>query len=409
MLISAYACEPGKGSEQGVGWNWVIQLAALGELTVITRANNRKAIESELPAHLRDRIQFEFYDLPPWLARFKRKEKGLYLYYLLWQWGAYIRARELVRQTRFSYAIHLTFGSVWMPTFLHRLRIPFIWGPVGGGEAVPLQLIRTLPFRSRFVQWLRYALIATTSINPLVTRPARAARAVLVRTGDTACVIPARYAKRTKVVLETAVSEDLLARVISTTAIPSDGSMRIVYTGRLIDLKNVSMAITAVAKAKAAGVQLQFVVVGDGPSRVYLEQQAAALGLTGQVSFRGSVNHSEVLAELRQSDVYVFPSLKEGGVWSLMEAMSAGLAIVCLKTSGMAIITDDSSAVRVEPTSAEAVIDGFAQALVRFARAPEFRRAMGENARKRIEQHFRWEHKARFMEELFDELERSSG
>ena len=196
LLLSAYGCEPGKGSEQGVGWNWTLQLARSAELVVLTRSNNQDAIEAALPQGLRERVRFAYYDLPPSLARFKRKEKGLYFYYLVWQWGAYRRARELVRQTCFDYAIALTFGSIWMPTFMHRLPVPFIWGPVGGGEAVPFSLISTLPLRARVPQLLRYLLMATVHRNPLVMGPIRRAKMVLTRTADTARLIPPPHACR---------------------------------------------------------------------------------------------------------------------------------------------------------------------------------------------------------------------
>ena len=45
ILVSAYAWEPLKGSEQGVGWNWVLQMAKDHKVHVITRANNQKVIE----------------------------------------------------------------------------------------------------------------------------------------------------------------------------------------------------------------------------------------------------------------------------------------------------------------------------------------------------------------------------
>ena len=48
VLISAYACEPGKGSEPGVGWNWVKQISRFYETFVITRSNNKEAIEKEM-------------------------------------------------------------------------------------------------------------------------------------------------------------------------------------------------------------------------------------------------------------------------------------------------------------------------------------------------------------------------
>ena len=48
--MSAYACEPGKGSEPGVGWNWALQAAQFHEVWVVTRANNRAAIRENSAA-----------------------------------------------------------------------------------------------------------------------------------------------------------------------------------------------------------------------------------------------------------------------------------------------------------------------------------------------------------------------
>jgi len=67
VLMSAYACEPNKGSEPGIGWNWVLETARLGhEVWVLTRANNRANIETEL-AKLPPikNLKFLYYDLPP--------------------------------------------------------------------------------------------------------------------------------------------------------------------------------------------------------------------------------------------------------------------------------------------------------------------------------------------------------
>ena len=44
VLLSAYACEPGQGSEPEVGWQWALNLAKFHEVTVITRANNREGL-----------------------------------------------------------------------------------------------------------------------------------------------------------------------------------------------------------------------------------------------------------------------------------------------------------------------------------------------------------------------------
>jgi glycosyltransferase involved in cell wall biosynthesis len=404
FLVCAYGCEPGKGSEQGVGWHWSLELAKLGNVVVLTRANNEPAIRAALENHVGPHPQFEFYDLPPVLRRWKRKEKGLYFYYLLWQWGAYRRARELHRAGRFHYVVQLTFGSIWMPTFMHRLDARFIWGPIGGGEAVPLKMICALPPRGRLVQYARHLLMRTAPVNPFLRRVSARASAVLARTEDTARIFPAAHRGKVHVVLETAIA---VPKGASGEKKVHDGPLRVIYTGRLVPFKNVAAGIRAIALATQRGADLHFSIVGDGPSRDSLEALTSRLGIADRVTFRGTVSSNQVFEELKHSDVYLFPSLREGGVWSLMEAMAMGLPPICVRTSGMEIITDSASAIRIEPVSQERLVEEFATALLELQRSTERRIKLGENARRRMDEHFRWEHKGEFMARLCQRLEQA--
>lgn len=72
ILISAYACEPDKGSEPEIGWQWVKHLSQLCELTVITRANNRDAIETDLDGICCPNLKFEYIDLSSACRSFKK-------------------------------------------------------------------------------------------------------------------------------------------------------------------------------------------------------------------------------------------------------------------------------------------------------------------------------------------------
>lgn len=406
ILVSAYGCEPGKGSEQGVGWHWVLEMAHLANLVVFTRSNNRAAIEAALPADLASRISFVYYDLPARVRRLKRKERGLYFYYCLWQWGVYRCARRLVTQRRVDYVMHLTFGSIWMPTFMHRLPIPFIWGPVGGCEAVPWPLIRTLPVKGRVIEYLRYFLMATLGLNPLVTGIFRRSRVILTRTNDTARAIPARYADKVKTVLETGVADEWLGRPVDRAGSAPGAAIKVIYTGRLVALKNVAMAIKGLAIARQRGTNIELTIVGDGPLKPDLVDLAAQLGVSDHVRFAGLLAQSAVLDSLGGSDIYLFPSLKEGGVWSLIEAMALSLPVVCVNSSGMAVITDDESAVRVEPGDPHEMTVSFADALVSLASSAEKRQALGARGRQRIDCHFRWQHKRDFMAGLLAGLEK---
>ena len=85
VLLSAYACEPDKGSEPAVGWNWVRQVSRFHEVWVITRANNRKPIEKALAKNPLPNAHFIYFDLPHWARFWKRGQRGAHLYYYLWQ------------------------------------------------------------------------------------------------------------------------------------------------------------------------------------------------------------------------------------------------------------------------------------------------------------------------------------
>lgn len=77
VLILAYACEPHKGSEPGIGWSWVMELAKRPEIEVfvLTRANNRSVIDNELleMSSMQPNIQFFYYDLPFWVLKIKKR------------------------------------------------------------------------------------------------------------------------------------------------------------------------------------------------------------------------------------------------------------------------------------------------------------------------------------------------
>ena len=152
VLLSAYACEPGKGSEPGVGWNWVRQIARFAEVWVITRANNRPVIEQALEREPLPNVHWVYFDLPRWARFWKKGQHGVHLYYYLWQIGIYFLAKRLHREVGFDLVHHVTFVNYWMPSFLSLLPPPFVWGPVGGGESAPKAFYRTFSWRGRLYE-----------------------------------------------------------------------------------------------------------------------------------------------------------------------------------------------------------------------------------------------------------------
>ncbi|HEX7147470.1 MAG TPA: glycosyltransferase family 1 protein, partial [Actinomycetota bacterium] len=156
ILAFAYACEPGRGSEPGAGWSWARMLAGLGETWVVTRANNREAIEAGLEGLPEaDRLHFVYVDLPERARRWKKGRRGIHLYYLLWQAAALRAAREAHRRERFDLVWHLTLANVWFGSVAPLVGPPVVYGPVGGGARVPWRLLPTLGPRGMAIEAVR--------------------------------------------------------------------------------------------------------------------------------------------------------------------------------------------------------------------------------------------------------------
>jgi hypothetical protein len=133
VLLIAYACEPERGSEPGVGWNLAIELANRHELWVLTRANNREVIEAASRDGLPE-IHWVYHDLPSWARWWKRGHRGVQLYYYLWQRSARRLVREIAVREGVELVHHVTFVKYWAPSAGPVAGKPFVWGPVGGGE-----------------------------------------------------------------------------------------------------------------------------------------------------------------------------------------------------------------------------------------------------------------------------------
>src|SRR5438105_11885057 len=158
ILVYAYACEPGLGSEPGAGWAWARMLANIGETWVLTRSNNRGPIERELErVPERDRLHFEYVDLAAWSRGWKRGQRGIRLYYLLWQVAALRRARRLHRSLQFDLVWHVTLTTAWLGSTAPLVGPPFAYGPVAGGATVPWRLVPGLGLRGIAYEAVRSA------------------------------------------------------------------------------------------------------------------------------------------------------------------------------------------------------------------------------------------------------------
>lgn len=371
LLVSAYACEPGKGSEPAVGWNLVQALVRRGyQVHVITRSSNREAIESD-PAARHSALTFHYYDLSSRARAWKRRRGGIYLYYLLWQWGAYRLAARLHAVERFDHVHHVTFASYRQPSFMGRLGIPFIFGPVGGGETMPAALRRSLPLRNRTAEWIRNLGNALIGFDPLMRSTFARAQIIACTTAETMARIPARF--RTKCVVQPAIGIDESDIHASWDEEPP--APRFLFVGRLLYWKGLHLAIRAMAQVRDSLPDARLKIIGTGEDRAWLESEARESGVRDLLEWVPSKPHAEIAGEYRKSHALVFPSLHDSGGMVVLEALASGLPVVCLDLGGPGTIaTQDCAVIIAARRSGEAaIVDALAQAMIRLATDAGFR------------------------------------
>ena len=101
--------------------------------------------------------------------------------------------------------------------------------------------------------------------------------------------------------------------------------------GRLVGVKNYPLLLQAAARLPA-GLRWRLQLVGEGPERLALQEEARRLGLGERVSFLG--HRDDVPELLRQFDIFVLPSISEGMSNTLLEAMAAGVTVIASDVGG---------------------------------------------------------------------------
>lgn len=309
-------------------------------------------------------------------------------------------ARRLVAEERIDVVHQPMPVSPREPSMMFGLGAPVVIGPMNGGMDYPPGFGRQGGRAERIVVSAGRAL--STLINILMPGKRQAAL-LLVANQRTREALPAGVCREVEQLVENGVDLALWrpsdgASVVAPS--PPAAPTRFIYIGRLVDWKGVDLLLRAFAQA-ASREPMRLLVVGDGAERRPLELLATSLGVSGAASFIGWASQEACASHLRDSDVLVLPSLLECGGAVVLEAMAMAKPVIATAWGGPLDYLDEDCGIVVAPDSAEALVTGFAQAMVVLAKSAEKRLAMGRNGRRKAEQDFDWDAKASRIVELY--------
>jgi glycosyltransferase involved in cell wall biosynthesis len=187
----------------------------------------------------------------------------------------------------------------------------------------------------------------------------------------------------------------------------------LIFVGSFLERKGVDILIEMMTRLRQSESAIHLIVVGKHEFSERYRQQVrdfAALwkkriceyGLESYIHLTGEVGHRDIIYWLQASDIFVFPSRREGFPRVIVEAMAAELPCVCTPLDGAVyeIIEPDVNGIVVEEIEA----DAFARQVVCLASDPALRQRLGERSRQTVLNHFDERDFAASYRNLFEEV-----
>ncbi len=402
VLLIAEAANPEWVSVPLVGWSLCHALKEVADVHLVTHIRNRDAI---LRAGYIEGKDFTIIDSetvakPMYqLAQILRMGQGKgwtmntainalsypYFEHLVWK-----RFAEEIRAGRYDIVHRVT---PLTPTTVSPIAakcdavgVPFVVGPINGGVPWPKGFNAE---RRREREWLSYVRSAYKAM-PGRRRMLNATSAIIVGSEYTAGEFSKTYQNRVHYIPENAIDTTRFNRVAQQ---KPDGPLRAVFIGRLVPYKGLDMGIEA-ARVHLASGEMRLDVIGDGPMRAELEERVLADGLTDAVTFHGNVPHELVQDIAVQSNILLFPSIREFGGGVVLEAMSIGLVPMIVDYAGPSELVTPDTGFAVPIASRNNIVSALRQSLDRILADRGVLPDMAARARQRVSDEFTWPVKA---------------
>ena len=348
ILLSAYACEPFKGSEPAVGWNWAQELSKQGhKVYVVTRKNNETNINKYFKNKPK-KIEFIYYDLPNlFIKLFSHKGKSnplAFLYFFFWQIGIYFAIKPYIKQIKFDYIHHVTFVSLRYPSFLCHLNVPFLLGPVAGGDKVPIKLRKKFFLKNKLFEYLRDWVNYLIKFSPLHTNMYRNSKKIFYNSNETKELIPEKFHHKSKKILAISIDENEISKK------PQEikKKINICYVGRLEQLKGIDILIDTFYLIKSKNKNVNFNIVGSGPYDFQIKRKINNLKLGKNIKLQKYMPRKKLLKFYKQNNFLIFPSLRDSGGMVLLEAMSKGIVVAGLNIGGPNEIINKNIGIKID-------------------------------------------------------------
>lgn len=407
ILINAYACSPGMGSEPGMAWNWVSNLAKFCELYIITEGEFQEKIEEVVPTLEHGKNMHFYYNPVTDEIRKMCWNQGdwrFYKYYREWQWKTYLMAKEICSSEHIDVLHQLNMIGFREPGYLWKqskeIDIPFVWGPIGGLKQFPLAYLQGAGLKMKLFNRLKNILnVWQLKHEKRVDEALKTARLLVSSIPDSYRAIKKCKGLESVVIPETGcfLSED----------IPTDRfdekELHVMWVGKFDFRKQLPLAQRAIAIANNPNIVLDIYGGGSDEQIASAKRVADLLGITEKVVWHGNQPNDVVMNAMRKAQVFFFTSVSEDTSTVVLEAVSNRLPVLCFDACGMAAVIDDKVGRKVALSNPAQSATDFAKLLNNLEHDRNLLKQLSENCKQR-QNELSWEEKAKTMVEWYEKV-----
>ncbi|MEL7238221.1 MAG: glycosyltransferase family 4 protein [Planctomycetota bacterium] len=391
VLLIAYGCEPGRGSEPGIGWNHLVETARARPAFVITHPRHRDALEAGIADWNRSGQGFPIRaiyvdDDGPLKRLGEAGYMGFNLHYFRWGNAAMKAAERLHDEVGIGLVQHVSLTRWWMPTpgyVLAKKGVPLIWGPMGAGECMPWSMRRGIGVRGHVTEWSRAAARRIFGLDPRLKRCGRLTTLGLCEPRETVGRLESIGVKRVERAATLPADLDQMTDVEPMPKPP--GTFRVVSGGGLVYWKCFDLSLRAFAESIGHKPNVEYVHASGGQMMDKMRAIGDAAGLGEKLKLPGNMPHAQTLRWVKSADVLVLPTLRDttGHVY---EALACGIPVLTVDRLSCGAVVDETSGHRVPLEGGrEGLTNGMAATLRKWYDDPELRKRLGEGARKRAD------------------------
>lgn len=395
-LISAYSLNPYKGSEDSIGWNWVLQYEKNykegDRIILLTKKFNEKDTRRGLKEFNIQHVELVIVDVPNALNWFREKHSAFHhMYYILWQHWAWLWVKH--SGIRFDVIHHVTMNDYRIPSELYNAKgAKVIWGPMGGAQVTPRPL--KVYEKNQLVASFREFVNKSCSWNPFYKKALRSYYKIYCINNETQKQISRIIGKDVPLMPELALRDEYKNLPIRK---EKNDILKIVFVERLIGKKGIAFLVDALS-LMPTDMDWELLIFGDGDDRALIEKQIADSGIGKNVKLMGNRPLNQIAEAYQQADVFVLPSLRETSGNVLLEAMAYAVPIVAFDTSFCRLLKEVDCGVFINTDQAlEGIKEDWCKAIVTLGQDKELAKQMGLNGYKYVNSKLTWDEKYRII------------